>query len=144
MNEIANELSSFVKRTVREKKFNIISLSQGGLIARLYINKEGHKRVKKCITLCTPHNGSVMAYMTNLPGFIELRPKSKFLKKLNEDEKSKMKYYSVYTPLDLTVFPGINGKFEEAKKNKRVLAPLHMLAFWWKPTLYFILESLNG
>ena len=143
LNSICDEFAEFVRSNVKNKKINIIGISQGGIIARLYIQYKSDKKVCKCITLCTPHQGSLMAYLTNLPGFLELRPKSDLLKKLQKSSDNKVSYYSVYTPFDLTVFPGINAKLKGAKRTKRIAAPLHALAIWWKPTLNFILESLN-
>ena len=140
--DIAREFDLFVNKNIKEKVVNIIGISQGGIIARLFLQKNNSLSVKKLITLCTPHSGSLLAYLWSSPGFIDLRPGSKVLKLIN-GENDNVIYYSVYNSLDLMVFPGTNAKFGKAKKNKMVISLLHPLTFWAKPTLKFILTSLN-
>ncbi len=145
LSEVAKELADFVKQNVTEQGFHIIGVSQGGIIARYYLQNFNKKIVPKCVTLCTPHNGSLMAYLSNKPGFVDLRPGSKLLRELEEHEHkvSLTLFYGVYTPFDLMVFPGWYAKNKFANEMKMVLAPLHPLAFWWPSTLRFVLRVLE-
>jgi triacylglycerol lipase len=143
LTELEKKFSDFIKNNVKEKNIIIIGISQGGIIARIFLGRNKNKIVEKCITLCTPHNGSLSAYLLKRKGFLDLRPNSELLSNLNNSDETKLTFYSVYTPFDLMVFPGWNAKFSKAKENKRVFALLHPLAFWCKPTLRFILKSLN-
>ena len=143
LNDICREFAVFIKNNVTEKEFDIVGISQGGIIARLYIENYKDRKIKKCITLCSPHNGTLMAYLTRLPGFLELRPESKLLKNLEKIGNKNVKYYCVYNPFDIVVFPGKSAILKSAEKNKKVSAPFHNLTFWTKSTLQFILQSLK-
>lgn len=140
LNDIARELSEYINNNVKEGQINIIAFSQGGIVARSYITNYSDKKIDKCITVCTPHNGSFFAYFLFLKGIKELRPKSLLLRNLDIHKAS---YYSVYNPLDLVVFPGISAKFKHAKENKKVFALLHKFTFTNKNTLEFILNVLK-
>lgn len=140
--DIAKELSDYVKANVKEKEIAIIGCSQGGLVAEYYMKHLCNKGVKRLITLCTPHKGTLLAYLWNWPGIKDLRPGSKLIVEM----KDFMKYrwcYAVYTPFDLMVFPGWNA-IPDNGKAKMSLAVAHPLAFWLPGSLKFVKESLEG
>lgn len=140
---VAKELSDFITKNIKEKDINIIAMSQGGIIALAclkYYNPD--KNIKKLITLCTPHRGSLLAKIMNLPGTIDLRPKSELLKELEIFSKEdKINIYSIYTPFDLMVFPGWNARVKHGK-NKIIFAPTHPAAFNWPTTMQIIYNNL--
>jgi triacylglycerol lipase len=139
---IAKELAEFVEKNVKEENINIIAMSQGGIIALAYLKYFKNKNVKKLFTICTPHKGSLLANKFDLPGIKDLRPNSELLKDLEIFVKEgRVDIYSVYTPFDLMVFPGLNAK-PTFGKIKMVLAPFHKTAFYWPATKKFILENL--
>ncbi len=121
----------------------IIGMSQGGIIATLAHEVYGLS-VKKIITICTPFKGSLLSYMIYFVGVKELRPKSKLLQLLNEKlSKSQTKYYAIYNPLDLMVFPGTSAKNPYAIKTESVFALSHLSTFSSTKTIKFILESIK-
>lgn len=139
---IAKELSEFIAENVKEESINIIGISQGGIIALAYLKYYKNRSVKKIFTLCSPHKGSRLAKILNLPGIIDLRPGSKLLKELELFAKEeKLDIYSVYTPFDLMVFPGWNAR-PESGKQKIIFAPAHPVAFFWPATKKFIFKNL--
>lgn len=140
LKKIADELHEFVISNVKEPEIDIVAMSQGGVIARWYIGKYRDKKIRRCITLCSPHHGSLLAYIGIFPGIKDLQPGSPFLKELDSDGAE---YYTVYNPLDLMVVPGWSGKMEKAKENKCVYALAHPLTFWNKKTCEFILRVLS-
>lgn len=144
LKKIAKQLNEFIRKNVKGK-FILLGLSQGGIISTYYLEYlNGKKFCEKCIAICTPFYGSNLAYLFSLKGAKELRPKSVFLKKLREKiKKSKVKYYSIWNPLDLAVFPGKNANLEYARKSKKVISILHPKTFWEKETKEFILESIR-
>jgi triacylglycerol lipase len=140
--ELSRQLSFFIEQEVKEKKIDIIGISQGGIIARHYIQHHKKIEVQRCITLCSPHKGSLTAYLLFWMPCFELRPGSGLLSELNNTEDD-VKYYCVYNPLDLMVFPGKNAFLERAVKNKKVISLLHPFTFSSQRTLEFINECLN-
>lgn len=141
LREISKELDSFIADNVKESEFDVVAISQGGIIARHQIARTHNNRVRKCVTLCAPHHGSWLAYLLFLPGVKDLRPKSPVLNDLDEN---KAEYHAVYNPLDLMVLPGWSAKMDSAKSNLCVFSPLHQLTFWNKKTLKFIAESFSN
>ena len=139
---IAKELSEYISENVKEENINIIGINQGGIIALTYLKFYKNKNIKKLFTLCSPHKGSRLAKLLNLPGVIDLRPNSQLLKELETFAQSeKIDMYSVYTPFDLMIFPGWNGRPKYGKK-KIILAPAHPVAFFWPATKKFIYKNL--
>lgn len=142
---VAKELDEFIEKNVKEKEINIVAISQGGIIALAYLKYFEYKKVsvKKIFTLCSPHKGSLLANVLNLPGLIDLRPKSNLLKDLeNFIRDNKIDVYAVYTPFDLMVFPGWNAKTKYGK-NKIIFAPSHPAAFYWPATFKYVYKNLN-
>lgn len=140
--EIAKDFADFINENVKEPKINIISFSQGGIIALTYLKFFKNKKVDKLFTICSPHKGSQLAYLLNLPGFIDLRPGSALLKELEDFTKgNEIRIYSLYTPLDLMVFPGWNAILRNGH-TKMILSPSHTSAFFWPSTKKFIYKNL--
>jgi pimeloyl-ACP methyl ester carboxylesterase len=140
--EIAKELSGFISNNITEEKFDVIGISQGGIIFLTYLKYFKNKEVGKIFTLCSPHDGSLFAYFGKKPGFIDLRPKSNLLVDINQFVKnSNLEIFSVFTPFDLMVFPGWNARLNYGK-IKMVLTPFHPLVFMCSTTKKFIYKNL--
>ncbi len=57
--EIAGALAEFLDAAVPGERVDLIGHSIGGLVARAYIQKlGGHARVRRLVTIATPHGGS--------------------------------------------------------------------------------------
>jgi len=138
---LADQLHAFIITNIHEPVIDIVALSQGGIIARQYIGRYHDRKIRRCITLCTPHKGSLLAYLGFFRGIKELRPSSPLL---HAFDCKNAEYFAVYNPLDLMVFPGWFAKLDCAKENKRIIAPLHQLTFWRKQTLNYILRVLTS
>ncbi len=145
---IAKELAEYIEQNVKEDNINIVAMSQGGIIALAYLKyflplPNGRTiHINKLFTLCSPHKGSPLAMILNWPGIKDLRPGSELLKDLEIFVKEgRVNIYSIYTPFDLMVFPGIRAK-PIFGKTKMVLAPTHMLAFYWPSTKNFIYKNI--
>ncbi len=92
-------------------RFHVIGHSQGGLVARQYIQQHGgHRRVKSLLTLGTPHHGTPTAVLGSwmmLGGLLsaapfDLMPGSRFLERLSRDAfPSDIPLTSVYSKHDL-------------------------------------------
>jgi len=146
LREIAKELDGFIKENVKEKQISIVAISQGGLIAHCYIQNYKNK-VKKCISVCTPYKGTWWANVSSFlnSGLKDLSMNSNFIKEINagmNKEGRKIKLYSIWTPFDIIVFPGVSAKLK-GSKSKMVWAIEHHLAFWSFATKKAIYEFLR-
>jgi triacylglycerol esterase/lipase EstA (alpha/beta hydrolase family) len=63
----------------------LVGHSMGGLVARAYLRKFGGARVRRLITIGTPHSGSMHAWLMTGVALAEMRPHSTFLAGLNTD-----------------------------------------------------------
>lgn len=136
---IADKLNEYVSANVSETAFDIVALSQGGIIARSYIARYHDRQIGACVTVCTPHRGSLLARIGILPGIKELAPSSSFLRNLDSEKTA---YYAIYNPLDLMVFPGTYARFDSARENKKILTWTHPLTFSHPLTLAYIKRVL--
>lgn len=140
---IAKEMADFISENIREEDINIVAISQGGIIALAYLKYYKNKNVDKLFTLCSPHRGSKLAKIMNLPGLIDLQPNSNLLNELETFmQENKINVYSIYTPFDLMVLPGWNARSKYGK-NKIIFAPAHPLVFLWPSVKRFIYNNLD-
>lgn len=92
-------------------RFHIVGHSQGGLVARLYIQQlGGDRRVKSLVTLGTPHHGTPTAFIGALlmgGGVLSrspfaLMPRSRLVRGLNDEVfPASIPLASVYSKADL-------------------------------------------
>src|SRR5437016_3442484 len=74
----ALELREFVRQRVRGGRVDLVCHSLGGLVARTWLQMlGGARRVDRCITLGTPHQGTYNAYWLLSRVGRELRPDSR-------------------------------------------------------------------
>jgi pimeloyl-ACP methyl ester carboxylesterase len=118
--EIADAFAERIEEILlltRREKVHIIGHSLGGLIARYYIQAlGGDQRVAKCVTMGTPHFGTLTAYLSVLPTAVQMRPGSEFLTKLAAlPVPRRVRWYSFYSRRDALVFPYKNALLPEAE-----------------------------
>jgi triacylglycerol lipase len=110
---LAFQLAATVAATLDAgQPLNLVGFSMGGLICRLYVQRMGgFARVRRLITLATPHHGTVMAYLFQRPACYQMRPGSQFLAELNNDlaPLTQVAFTSIWTPLDLTIVPATSS-----------------------------------
>lgn len=133
--ELACFIEKKVERLYRKYKFrsklSIIAHSKGGLISQYYIKKlSGAERVKKLITLGSPHNGSLWAFLMSLtPAALlmksirQMTPLSsliQMLRKIPFDRR--VRVYSIYSKDD-NVCPFPTPVLDEAPNVKNIEVP---------------------
>lgn len=109
--------------------FDLIGFSMGGLVSRYYVQRLGGiERVKRFITIASPHHGSRWAYLRKLPGYLQMRPNSAFLEDLNRDADmlARINFTSIWTPLDLMILPPESSRMPVGDEVL-IPAPLHAL-----------------
>ena len=65
----------------------LVAHSMGGLVCRAYLAQHGGSRVKRLITLGSPHNGTVLAWLLPGANLVQMRPGSRWLRRLNDGQR---------------------------------------------------------
>ncbi|MEA5605164.1 triacylglycerol lipase [Nostoc sp. UHCC 0252] len=109
LDKLAKQVADYVAATFApEQRLDIVGFSMGGIVSRYYIQRLGGiNRVQRFITISSPHHGTLVAYGSQRPGCIQMRPDSIFLKDLNSDAVilGQLDFTSIWTPYDLMIVP---------------------------------------
>ena len=105
-----------------KKEIDLLGFSMGGIIGSYWLkNFEGNKRIKKFISVGSPHNGTLTAQIVPrfpLKGISEMKINSKLLKDLyaSNDFLENVNCISFFTNWDLMVFPGWKAYLPKGNK----------------------------
>ncbi len=125
--ELGQALADYTGRVLPHGKFDLVGFSMGGLVSRYYLQRLGGvKRVDRFVSLAAPHHGTALAHWNAGPGGRQMRRESEFLRDLarDADRLARVKFTSIYTPLDLIILPARSSEMPQAR-NVRVWAALH-------------------
>jgi pimeloyl-ACP methyl ester carboxylesterase len=88
-------------------QIHVIGHSLGGLIARYYIQRlGGDERVHTCVTLGTPHQGTVAARLLPWPLVKQVRPDSDLMAELAEPAPGcRTRFVAFYSDVDQLIVP---------------------------------------
>ncbi|GAA0596451.1 alpha/beta fold hydrolase [Kribbella sandramycini] len=88
-------------------QIHVVGHSLGGLIARYYIQRlGGHERVHTCVSLGTPHQGTVAARLLPWPLVKQLRPNSDLMAELDEPAPEvRTRFIAFYSDVDQLIVP---------------------------------------
>jgi pimeloyl-ACP methyl ester carboxylesterase len=89
------------------EQIHVIGHSLGGLIARYYIQRlGGDRRVHTCVTLGTPHEGTVAARLLPWPLVKQVRPDSDLMTELAEPAPGcQTRFVAFYSDVDQLIVP---------------------------------------
>lgn len=125
---LAKQIANYVEKTFPpEQPFDIVGFSMGGIVSRYYVQRLGGiNRVQRFITVSSPHHGTVLAYLLERPGTIQMRPDSHFLADLNRDFAmlERINFTSIWTPFDLMIMPPTSSQLPVGQ-DVQVPVPLH-------------------
>jgi triacylglycerol lipase len=106
---LAEQLRDYINKLhPGNKPFDLIGFSMGGLVSRYYVQALGGRdRVRKYITISTPHRGTIAALFSGGKGIEQMRPNSEFIAALNRDLSilQSLDYTAIWTPWDLIILP---------------------------------------
>ncbi len=109
IDEQAQQLKTYIETTLPPGQcFNLVGFSMGGLVSRYYLQRlNGLVRVRRLVTVATPHYGTVMAWSRWNIGGRQMRPGSQFLRNLNRDlgGLTALPITTIWTPWDFLVVP---------------------------------------
>jgi len=132
-------------RFAPEQPLNLFGFSMGGLICRTYVQKlGGAARIRRLVTLATPHQGTWLAYLFNRPACLQMRPGSAFLGDLNSDLSAlkQIRFTSLWTPLDLTILPATSSQMKVGETIS-IVSPFHRALLFDRRVLRRIADILR-
>lgn len=99
------------------EKVHLVGHSMGGIIARHYLQRPGAAaKVSACVTLGTPHGGSMLAPLAVSPLGRLLVPNSPFLRELAQTPPPPgVRFSAVYSRHDNLVVPCFSARLEEGR-----------------------------
>ncbi len=120
LGKLAQQVADYVNiNFTPEQPLDIVGFSMGGIVSRYYIQSLGGiEKVKRFITISSPHNGTNIAYLTWLKGALQMQPNSDFLNDLNSDIEmlKKLNFTSIWTPYDLMIVPADSSRIPVGKE----------------------------
>lgn len=149
--KLAGQLSLYIREnTLENERIDLVAFSMGGLICRYYLQRLGGlASTDRFITIATPHNGTLAAYILPFAGVRQMRPKSAFLDSLNADIKQlhQLIFVSYYSPYDLIILPAKSSVVQVAQ-NSKVFALLHPWMIFdrrlIKEIVFVLQQPVNG
>jgi triacylglycerol esterase/lipase EstA (alpha/beta hydrolase family) len=95
----------------------VVGHSMGGLVARAYLRKYGGTKVRRLITLGSPHAGSVHAWFFRGTSMAQMRPRNAWLSALAQApaQAKGPRIVSLWSWHDSMVAPQTSGRLEGAK-----------------------------
>jgi triacylglycerol esterase/lipase EstA (alpha/beta hydrolase family) len=114
----ARSLGRFVEHVVEitgEKEVDLVCHSLGGVVARTYVDLlGGHVRVRRVVTLGSPHRGVAHAGRRLGASVRDLQPRNGFIARLESAPRHEMvRYHSIYSAHDNVVFPHFSSSLGE-------------------------------
>ena len=125
---------------------DLVGFSMGGVVSRYYVQRLGGvERVRRFVTISSPHHGTAMAHLMNRPGVAQMRPNSRFLEDLNGDLAAleRVDLTSIWTPLDLMIVPANSSRLPLGREVL-VASPLHGLMIRDPRALRAVAEALSA
>jgi triacylglycerol lipase len=114
LDELAAQIQTYVEANLpAPTQFDLVGFSMGGIVSRYYLQKLGGlERVRRFVTLSSPHHGTWTGYLRSNPGSRQMRPNSEFLQDLNStvDDLTQVEFTSVWTPFDLMIVPSSSSE----------------------------------
>jgi triacylglycerol esterase/lipase EstA (alpha/beta hydrolase family) len=108
---MAAEIAAHIERIARAsgaERVDVLAHSQGGVLVRAAARNHGVLGLLgNVVTLGSPHGGAALASLFNNPRLRHLRPGSRFLERLLEDDPlpSATTFTAIYSTFDAIVFP---------------------------------------
>ncbi len=143
--ELAAQIAAYVEANLPPAEpFDLVGFSMGGVVSRCYVQRlGGAARVRRLVTLSSPHHGTATAYLSRLPGGVQMRPGSALLAELNADLSAlqRIDVTTLWTPLDLMIVPPDSSRLPIGREVL-VAAPLHALMLHDPRALRAVAEAL--
>jgi predicted alpha/beta hydrolase family esterase len=97
------------------RQVSIVAHSMGGIVARAYVRKHGGGKVRRVITIGTPHEGSAHAWLFPGTSLGQLRPGNPWLAALPEPSAASPPFVSVWSWHDSMVAPQTSARLRHGR-----------------------------
>jgi triacylglycerol lipase len=129
-------------------QLHVVGHSLGGLIARYYVQRlGGHRRVHTCVTLGTPHQGTVAARLLPWPLVKQVRPDSDLMTELAKPAPDcTTRFVAFYSDVDQLIVPQRRGRIRHpdlVTENVRVPGVGHLSLPFHGEVVHRITEVLS-
>lgn len=135
---LARRIDAVLAETGAEKLI-LVGHSMGGLVARVYLQRFGEARVKRLITLGTPHQGSRLARLGLGENGRQMRPGSRWLQSLATPPPA-VNSLVLYSPHDEFVIP--RNLLRLADGEHQEIPGLGHLAMLYSPRVWLALQQV--
>ena len=126
LEHLAQQVATYAEETFGSQPFDLVGFSMGGIVSRYYLQRLGGiDRVKRFISISSPHHGTWTAYALGRPGCLQMRPNSAFLEDLNRDAPTmldQLDFTSIWTPYDLMIVPASSSQMNVGREIKLPVA----------------------
>jgi len=150
INEFARILAEEVEKVMAEtqsEKVDLVGQSMGGLVIRSYLAEDsGRAKIRRVVTLGSPHRGSKLAVFGLGQAAKEMVPGSAFLESLNQGVQIPQdgRFYAIYTLVDNMVLPNESTKLTwDGVKNLETRIVNHVGLAYCKHTARLVKECLE-
>jgi len=128
LDNLAFQVVNYIETNIpKGERIDLVGFSMGGLVARYYVQRlRGIDRVRRLVTISSPHRGTMTGFLRPNIGARQMRPNSGFLRDLNRDLKmlDQCSFTSIWTPLDLMIIPA-NSSVLPCGRNIPIPVPGH-------------------
>jgi triacylglycerol esterase/lipase EstA (alpha/beta hydrolase family) len=143
---LAKEVEQVLAET-DSSQVDLVGQSMGGLVIRSYLaSNSARAKVRRVVTLGSPHRGSKLAVFAMGAAAKEMIPGSSFLETLNRDHQVPAggRIYAIYTIVDNLVLPNDSAKLNgEGVKNLETGIVNHVGLAFCKHTARLVKECLE-
>lgn len=143
---LADEVEQVIAETQSEK-VDLVGQSMGGLVIRSYLaENSGRAKIRRVVTLGSPHRGSKLAVFGRGQAAREMVPGSAFLESLNHGVQipENGRFYAIYTIVDNMVLPNESTKLTwDGVKNMETRIVNHVGLAYCKHTARLVRDCLD-
>lgn len=148
---IALKLEGLVEHLCRSasvEQIDLIGFSMGALVSRYYIQRlRGKDRIRRFVSISGPQHGTwtahgIPARLLGWKSCLEMRPKSEFLRDLNEDTNpwGGVEVHIVRSNFDHMIVPPVSSELAGVRSTKKFFVPVHR----WIPSSPKVIEHVTA
>ncbi|WP_017663684.1 esterase/lipase family protein [Baaleninema simplex] len=133
LTEVAEQLQTHIETHFDDgEPFDLVGLSMGGIVSRYYLQRLGGlDRLRRFVTIASPHFGTWTAYGFPRTTALDMRPGSPLLEDLNRDVEllDRATTVSIWTPWDFIIVPARSCCLPVGKTVRVNVFPHGMMAW---------------